>query len=155
MPPHPCLKMRALPRPKEWHMGGDPSVLKDYWGETLGWTGDFNHARQAAAPSAWALSLALLFPVGKDMLAPSQGGFACWLPASLPLSFILCHSIMLIWVCKKCITFMHSSKRIIQMAPGFPASACVPTHRCTHAYTRTSMHAYTCTSMHLEALEIS
>lgn len=68
-------------------------MLKDYRGETLGLRGDLSQARQAAAQSAGAPSLALTFPAVKDSLAPvKEGSLAGHLPlppslfSSMPLN---------------------------------------------------------------------
>lgn len=149
MSPPSLLKNEDVAKTQRVTYGRRSSVLKDYWGETLGWTGDFNHARQAAAQAAWALSLALMFPVIKDVLAPCQGGFAYWLSPSLSL-ILFSKPLNDVWVFKKFITFMCSSKRITQMDPQRPC-LCMRTHIGMHTCTHTKcahMNIQACTWRH-------
>lgn len=152
MSPPSLLKNEDVAKTQRVTYGRRSSVLKDYWGETLGWTGDFNHARQAAAQAAWALSLALMFPVIKDVLAPCQGGFAYWLSPSLSL-ILFSKPLNDVWVFKKFITFMCSSKRITHGPPA-PLPLHEDPHRDAHMHThQVCTHEHT--GMHMEALKIS
>lgn len=108
----------------------------------FGVEGSFQPCQAGSCPICLCSQPGLDVSCGERHPGP-QSTRLCLLAVSLLLSLscFLCHSILLISVFKKFISFMYRSQRIIPMAPQHPTSALMSTHRCMHART----HPHTCT----------